>query len=102
MIKIIKTADNMLSKQHGEWRNSRTAALNMAQGVTQNNSNMSDEEIDQISDQLDSVNCPTARRIENVKQLEIDQYVNNFVKQNGSIIDNNTSTKKSSSKVLLG
>ena len=111
MIKIIQTNDRSLPRRQEGWRNSKSSVVG---GSLPNiGSTVSDSEIDQISGQLDgqcsnveSKSCDVNKGpINDVRQFEIDQYMKNFVKQNGSIISkdsNITDTKKSEPKVLLG
>ena len=107
MIKIIQTSDKSLPRRQDGWRNSQSAAIGGANNNTC--SNVSDIEIDKISDQIgesDDVSCNKNKPVQlaDPRQFEIDQYVKKFVKQNGSIIKdtNILDTKKNNSKVLLG
>ena len=110
MIKIIQTSDKFLPRRQDGWRNSQAAAI---RGTSPNTcSNVSDVEIDKISNQIgeSDINCCKIDKGKSIqladpRQFEIDQYVKEFVKQNGSIISKETNisdTKKSSPKILLG
>jgi starvation-inducible outer membrane lipoprotein len=103
MIKIVKTNDKILPRKQDGWRNSTSVVTG---GMIPNvKSNVNDAEIDMISDQLDSQAkqpCNKSIQITDVKQFEINKYINNFIKQNGNIIDDNHTAKNDSKKVLLG
>ena len=105
MIKIIQTNDKSLPRRQDGWRNSSAILHNGVQCINQCNSNISDNEINCISDNInDQQNVPNQipnAPIKDVKQFEIEKYVKDFTKQHGSILVN-PEDKIQKSKVLLG
>jgi hypothetical protein len=110
MIKIIQTNDKLLPRRQSEWRNSQSTVTSAMPNIGQAASNVNDSEIDMIANQLNGQSedkikqpCNKSIKITDVKQFEINKYINNFVKQNGSIIDDNSNAKNEKSiKILLG
>jgi hypothetical protein len=109
MIKIVKTSDKLLPRKINQsWPTSRSA-------VVCNNSNVSvvsDDVIDEISNSIDNNNensinvtnnqCNKLNKLTtDVKNAEINNYINDFIKQNGSII-NKKEVAMESKKVILG
>ncbi len=104
MIRVIQTNDKSLPRKQEGWRNSKSAVVPTAVNVK---SDVSDKEIDEISDQLDSgqisvqnqAKCSKRLNNQDIKDLEINKYINNFIKQNGSVI---SKENKDTKKVILG